>query len=361
MGKEIRVAIAGIGNCASALVQAVFYYKDAKPDDFIPGLMSPVLGEYHIRDIKFVAAFDVDTKKIGRDLSEAIFSPPNCVPKVVNVPRLGVKVLPAPILDGVAPHMRKTFSPYDPNEVEPVNVADVLKEADADILINFVPVGSEQAARYYAQACLDAKVAFINCMPTFIVSDPEWGKRFEERGVPAAGDDIKSQLGATIVHRTLARLCVERGIKILETYQLNIGGNADFENMMMEERLKTKRISKTEAVTSIIPYSVKARVGPSDYVPFLGDIKIAYIYLRCEQFLGLPLEIEVKLKVNDSPNSAGVVVDAIRATKIAIDRGIVGPLISVSAWTMKHPPVQARNDFEAKRWFLEFIEGKRER
>jgi len=360
MTKPIRVAIAGVGNCASALVQGVFYYKDVRDDEKIPGLMHVNFGGYHIRDIKFVAAFDVDTRKIGKDLGEAIFAGNNSVPRFAEVPRLGVKVLPGPILDGVAPHMKEAFSPYDDGEAESVNVADVLREVDADVLINFLPVGSYHATRYYAQAALDAKVGFINAIPEFIATDPEWAKKFDERRVPIAGDDIKSQLGATILHRTLVQLMLDRGIKPRKTYQLNIGGNTDFLNMTVEERLKYKRISKTEAVTSLVPHGIPTRIGPSDYVEFLGDTKIAYIYLEGEKFGGFPVIIEAKLVVADSPNSAGTVIDVIRAVKLALDRGIGGPLISISAYAFKHPPVQVP-DYIAKEWVEEFIAGRRER
>ncbi len=357
---KVKVAIAGIGNCASSLIQGVFYYRDAKDDEEIPGLMHVRFGPYHVRDIEFVAAFEVDSRKIGKDLSEAIFAGNNCVPKFTDVPRLGVKVLPGPILDGVADHMKEAFSPYDENDMDPVNVADVLREVDADMLINFLPVGSYKATRYYANACLEAGCAFVNCIPEFIASDAEWGKKFEERELPVAGDDIKSQLGATILHRTLVQLMKDRGIKVKRTYQLNIGGNTDFLNMTVEDRLRYKRISKTEAVTSLIGKSIPTRIGPSDYVPFLGDTKIAYIYLEGEKFGGFPVTIEAKLVVADSPNSAGVVIDVIRATKIALDRGVKGPLISISAYAFKHPPVQVP-DYIAKQWVEEFIEGKRER
>ena len=355
---EIRVAIAGIGNCASALVQGVHYYRDAKEDETVPGLMHVRFGKYHIRDIKFVAAFEVNREKIGKDLSEAIFTEPNCCAKFANpLPKLGVKVLPGPILDGVGPHMREAFKI---GEDDPVDVTEVLKEADADMLINFLPVGSYRATRYYAEAALKAGCAFVNCIPEFIASDREWASRFERAGLPVAGDDVKSQLGATILHRTLVRLFVDRGVAIDETYQLNIGGNTDFENMTLEERLKTKRISKTEAVTSMVPYPVPTRIGPSDYVPFLGDKKICYIHIRGRKFGNQPVVLHAKLEVEDSPNSAGMVIDVIRAVKIALDRGITGPLISISAYAFKHPPVQVE-DSVAKEWVEEFIQGKRER
>ncbi len=359
MGK-IRVAIAGVGNCASALVQGVEYYRNVGDDELVPGLMHVNFGGYRISDIEFVAAFDVNRLKIGKDLSEAIFTEPNCCARFANPPRYGVEVKPAPILDGVAKHMRDAFRVYDESEVKPVDVAEELKEANAEMLINFVPVGSYEATRYYAKCCLEAGVAFVNCIPEFIASDPEWAKKFEERGIPVAGDDIKSQVGATILHRAIVNLLVDRGVKVEETYQLNIGGNTDFLNMTVEERLKTKRVSKTTAVTSLIPYEVPTRIGPSDYVPFLEDKKICYIYVRGTKFGGQPIIIEAKLTVEDSPNSAGVVVDVIRAVKIALDRGVAGPLVSISAYAFKHPPVKVP-DSTARQWVEEFIQGKRER
>jgi myo-inositol-1-phosphate synthase len=356
---EIRVAIAGVGNCASALVQGVEYYKDVKEDVAVPGLMHVNFGRYHVRDIKFVAAFEVDKNKIGKDLAEAIFTKPNCCAKFEDVPQLGVEVLPGPILDGVANHMKEPFNVYDPNEVKPVNVTQVLKEVGADMLVNYLPVGSRNATRVYAQAALDAGCAFVNCIPEFIASDPAWSKKFEEKGLPVAGDDIKSQLGATILHRNLVKLCIDRGVIVEETYQLNLGGNTDFLNMTVEERLKTKRISKTEAVTSLVPYDLPTRIGPSDYVPFLGDKKICYITLKGRKFGNLPVTITAKLEVEDSPNSAGVVIDVIRAVKLALDRKISGPLISISSYAFKHPPVQVP-DSVAKEWVEEFINGKRQ-
>ncbi len=357
---EIRVAIAGIGNCASALVQGVEYYKNVKEEAKIPGLMHVNFGGYHVGDIKFVAAFEVNKQKIGKDLGEAIFTEPNCCAKFADVPKLGVKVLPGPIFDSVAPHMKKPFKAYDEGNMEPVNVSDALKDAEADMLINFLPVGSYEATRHYAQASIDAKCAFVNCIPEFIASDSEWREKFNEKSLPVAGDDIKSQLGATILHRNLVKLCVDRGIEIEETYQLNLGGNTDFQNMTVEERLKTKRISKTEAVTSLVPYEVPTRIGPSDYVPFLGDKKICYVYIRGHKFGNLPVTITAKLEVEDSPNSAGVVIDVIRAVKIALDRKIGGPLISISSYAFKHPPVQVPDD-TARQWVEDYIAGKRER
>ncbi len=357
MGK-IKVAVAGIGNCASALIQGVYFYRDYKNEDFIPGLMHVNFGGYNIRDIEFVAAFDVNTRKIGKDLSEAIFAEPNCCAKFADVPNMGVEVLPGPILDGVASHMREPFKAYDERTVEAVNVSEVLKDSGADMLLNYLPVGSRRATRYYAQAALDAECAFINCIPEFIASDKTWAKKFEKRKVPVAGDDIKSQIGATIMHRNLVRLCFERGVLVEETYQLNLGGNTDFLNMTVEERLNTKRISKTEAVTSMVPYNVPTRIGPSDYVSFLKDKKICYVYIKGRKFGNQPVTILAKLEVEDSPNSAGVVIDVIRAVKIALDRNVGGPLLSISSYAFKHPPLQLP-DGEARKRVEEFIEGIR--
>jgi len=357
---EIRVAVAGVGNCASALIQGVEYYKDAKENVTIPGLMHVNFGGYHIRDIKLVAAFDVNENKIGKDLAEAIFIEPNCCAKFADVPPLGVKVSPAPILDGVAKHMKEAFKPYNNSQVKQVDVVEILKETRADMLVNYSPVGSRNATRFYAQTTLDAGCAFVNCIPEFIASVPQWSKKFEDKGLPVAGDDIKSQLGATILHRNLVKLCLDRGVMIDETYQLNLGGNTDFRNMTVEERLETKRISKTEAVTSLVPYEVPTRIGPSDYVPFLGDKKICYILLKGRKFGNQPVTIKAKLEVEDSPNSAGVVIDVIRAVKIALDRKLAGPLISVSSYAFKHPPTQVP-DSMAKQWVEDYIKGKRER
>jgi myo-inositol-1-phosphate synthase len=354
------VALVGVGNSASALIQGVQYYKDAKEDATVPGLMHVNFGEYHIRDVRFVAAFEVNRNKIGKDLSEAIFTEPNCCAKFAEVPRLGVKVVAGPVLDGVAPHMRETFKVYKEGELKPVDVVEVLKESKTQILVNYLPVGSHDATRFYAQAALDAGCAFVNCMPEFIGSDFGWAKRFEERGLPVAGDDIKSQVGATILHRNIAKLCVDRGVIIDETYQLNLGGDTDFQNMTVEERLKTKRVSKTEAVTSLVPYDLPTRIGPSDYVPFLGNKKICYLWLKGRKFGDRPLTIQVKLEVEDSPNSAGVVIDIIRAVKIALDRKIAGQLLSISSYAFKHPPIQVPDSI-AKQSVEEFIQGKRER
>jgi len=356
---EIRAAIVGVGNCASALVQGVEYYKNVTEEVKVPGLMHVNFGGYHIRDIRFVAAFDVNEQKIGKDLGEAIFVEPNSCSKFANVPKLGVKVLPGPILDGVAPHMRKSFKSYREARMKSVNVLDALREAETHMVVNFLPVGSYEATRHYAQAAIDAGCAFVNCIPEFMASDTAWGERFREKGLPVAGDDIKSQLGATILHRNLVKLCVDRGVEVEETYQLNLGGNTDFENMTVEERLKTKRISKTEAVTSLIPYKVPTRIGPSDYVPFLGDKKICYIFIKGRKFGDQPVTVKAKLEVEDSPNSAGVVIDVIRAVKLALDRKIGGPLTSISSYAFKHPPVQVADDV-AREWVEEFITGKRE-
>ncbi|MCK5625876.1 inositol-3-phosphate synthase [Candidatus Bathyarchaeota archaeon] len=357
---EIRVALIGVGNSASALIQGVHYYKDAKENTSVPGLMHVNFGGYHIRDIKFVAAFEVNKDKIGKDLSEAIFLKPNCCVKFSDVPNLNVKVLTGPILDGVAEHMKKVFNIYDEKTHKIDDVVKVLKDTKTDVLVNYLPVGSYEAARFYAQAAIDAGCAFVNCMPEFIASDQEWSKKFESAGLPVAGDDIKSQVGATILHRNLVRLCIDRGVIVEETYQLNLGGDTDFLNMTVEERLKTKRISKTEAVTSLVPYELPTRIGPSDYVQFLNNKKICYITLTGRKFGNRPISINVKLEVEDSPNSAGVVIDLVRAVKIALDRKIKGSLLSMSSYAFKHPPIQVPDSI-AKNWVEEYIEGKRER
>ncbi|MFN4319394.1 MAG: inositol-3-phosphate synthase [Aquificaceae bacterium] len=364
---KIRVAIAGVGNCASSLIQGIYYY--AKHREGVGGLMFEDVGGYKPWDIEVVAAWDIDARKVGKDLSEAIFSPPNCTTIFEpNVPRTGVVVRKGKVLDGYAPHMAnyppdRSFVLSDEKEDELEDVVSVLKETQADILINYVPVGSEKAARFYAEACLRAGVSFINGMPTFIVSDPEWAKRFESENIPVVGDDIKSQVGATILHRTLVQLFLDRGVKIDRTYQLNFGGNTDFLNMLERERLKTKKVSKTEAVSSLIPYDLdpmNIHIGPSDWVPWLKDRKIAYIRVEGRLFGDVPMYVEVKLDVEDSPNSAGSMIDAIRCCKLARDRGIGGPLYSISAYTMKHPPIQYP-DWQARKMVEEFIRGERER
>ncbi|MFX1285727.1 MAG: inositol-3-phosphate synthase [Promethearchaeota archaeon] len=359
---KIRVAIAGLGNCASALIQGVHYYRNEKEDSTVPGLMHVKFGDYHVRDLEFVAAFEVNKDKIGKKISDAIWVHPNCTPKFSEVPETESIVYPGPISDGVPPHMIKPFHCYDEAQMKPINIAEVLQETKADVLVNFLPVGSEKATKIYVEACLEANVALANGIPTFIVSDPkkEWPKRFEERGLPCAGDDIKSQVGATILHRVLAQLMLDRGIEIEKTFQLNVGGNTDFENMKFESRLKTKRISKTEAVTSILPHDTPTRIGPSDFVPFLGDRKICYLLLEGRKFGDQPLSIEVKLSVIDSPNSAGVMIDVIRALKTAKDRNISGPLISMSSYAFKHPPIQIP-DFKARDRVEAFIRGEVDR
>jgi myo-inositol-1-phosphate synthase len=358
---EIRVAIIGVGNSACALTQGTQYYKDAKESETVPGLMHVNYGGYHIRDIRFVAAFEVNKDKIGKDLSQAIWEKPNVCEKFGDVPNLGVTVSPAPILDGVAPHMRETFNVYDDSATKE-SVTEKLKETQTEVLVNYLPVGSHDAVRFYAQCAIDAGCAFVNCMPEFIGSDQteEWPAKFEKAGLPVLGDDIKSQVGATILHRNLVRLCLDRGVIVDETYQLNLGGDTDFQNMTVEGRLKSKRISKTEAVTSLVPYPLPTRIGPSDYVPFLRNKKICYISLKGRKFGDRPLNISVKLEVEDSPNSAGVVIDLIRAAKIALDRKISGALLSMPAYAFKHPPVQVP-DPVARQWTEDWIAGKRER
>ncbi|MHA1335581.1 MAG: inositol-3-phosphate synthase [Promethearchaeota archaeon] len=380
--KEIRVAIAGLGNVAAAIVMGIEYYKDIKEDDeFVEGLMNPSIAGYLPRDIKIVAAFDVSTTKINKDIGEAIYAEPNVCEHIIppeKMPKLGALCYPGPISDGcyrsyngkgeIIYDTYEYFKAYDENEVEPVDVAQVLRDTKAEILINLLPVGSYHASRIYAQAALDAGCAFINGIPEFIISeripgDKDWVAEFEKRGLPCAGDDIKSQIGATILHRLLAKAFLDRGVIIKDTYQLNIGGNGDFYNMKDEGRLTTKRKSKTSAVTSVLPYGdkVNCRIGPSDYVPFLRDKKICYIRIDAVTYGGLPLVCDLKLRVEDSPNSAGLMIDLIRQVKLALDRGIAGRLESISSFSFKHPHIQPPSDFEAKKWVQEFIEGKRER
>jgi len=353
----IKVAIVGVGNCSSALVQGTYYYRNASEDEDVPGLLHVNMGGYHPRDLEFVAAFDVDTTKVGRDLSEAIFAYPNNTIKFSEVPRLGVEVQKGPVMDGLGKYLKGYVKE---SEAEPVDVAEELKDSGAEVVVNYLPVGSEQAVRWYAEQAIKARCAFVNCMPVFIASDPAWQKRFAEKGLPVSGDDVMSQIGATVLHKALAKLMVDRGVKITESYQLNIGGDTDFLNMLEEARLISKRISKTSAVQAMVPYDVPLRIGPSDYVPFLDNKKICYVYLKGEYFGGTPVQIDVKLDVWDSPNSGGVVIDAVRASKIALDRGVSGPLISPSAFCFKHPPEQMPYEV-AKRRFEEFVEGRRER
>ena len=352
----IRLAIAGVGNCASSLVQGLEYYGNADPNESVPGLMHVVLGGYHVRDIEVVAAFDVDATKVGLDVGKAIFAGQNNTIQFADVPDLGVPVLRGPTLDGLGKYYRQVV---EESPAEPVDVAQALRDARADVLVSYLPVGSEEAQKHYAQACLDAGVAFVNAIPVFIASDPEWAAKFEAAGVPIVGDDIKSQVGATIVHRILARLFEDRGMVLDRTYQLNVGGNMDFKNMLERERLESKKISKTQSVTSQIDNGIEAddvHIGPSDHVAWLEDRKWAYIRLEGRNFGDVPLNVELKLEVWDSPNSAGVIIDAVRCAKVAQDRGIGGPLLGPSAYFMKSPPVQYRDE-EARRMVEEFATG----
>ena len=345
MPSPIRLAIAGVGNCASSLVQGITYYRDADPDDVVPGLMHVELGGYHVRDLLPVAAFDVDQTKVGTDLGKAIHAGLNNTVRFAEVGELGVTVQRGPTFDGLGLYYRELI---EESPVEPVDVAAALREAEADVLVSYLPVGSEQAQRHYAQACLDAGVAFVNAIPVFIASDPEWARKFRDAGVPIVGDDIKSQVGSTIVHRILTRLFEDRGLALDHTYQLNFGGNMDFKNMLERKRLESKKISKTQAVTSQLEDNIldadDVHVGPSDHVPWLKDRKWAYIRMEGRNFGDVPLNLELKLEVWDSPNSAGVIIDAVRCAKLALDRGIGGPLLGPSAYFMKSPPVQYHDD-----------------
>ncbi len=357
MTKKIRVAIAGVGNCASSLIQGIEYYRNADPAETVPGLMHVTLGGYHVSDVEFVAAFDVDAAKVGLDLGKAIFSGQNNTIRFASVGDLGVTVQRGPTLDGLGKYYRQTI---EESPAEAVDVAAALKAAQADVLVSYLPVGSEEAQKHYAQACLDAKVAFVNAIPVFIASDPEWAQKFTDAGVAIVGDDIKSQVGATIVHRILARLFEDRGLVLDRTYQLNVGGNMDFKNMLERERLESKKISKTQSVTSQLDNGIDAddvHIGPSDHVAWLDDRKWAYIRLEGRNFGDVPLNVELKLEVWDSPNSAGVIIDALRCAKIAKDRGIGGPLLGPSAYFMKSPPVQYHDD-EAHRMVEDFAAGK---
>lgn len=364
----IKVAIAGVGNCCSSLVQGRYYYKDVSSnDELVPGLMHNVLGGYKISDIEFVAAFDVDKRKVGKDLSEAIFAKPNCTTVFCNnIPKLGVIVKKGPVLDGVAKHMEDY--PEDQafrvdEKTKPVNVVEELKESGAEILVNYVPVGSENAAKFYANACLEAGVAFINAMPVFIASKEEWSNKFKAKGLPCIGDDVKSQVGATIVHRVLTKLFCDRGVKLDRTYQLNTGGNTDFMNMLERSRLKSKKISKTQSVQSQLPTPLEAdniHIGPSDYVPWQKDNKLCFIRMEGRKFGNVPIKLDLKLSVEDSPNSAGVIIDAIRCAKLGLDRKIGGTLISISSYAMKSPMIQYPDSI-AREMVEEFIAGKRER
>ena len=343
MGK-VRIAIVGVGNCASSLVQGLEYYKDADDGARVPGLMHVRFGPYHIGDVEVVAAFDVDAKKVGCDLAEAIAASENNTIKFAEVPPTGVIVQRGPTLDGLGEYYREIITESDE---PPADVVAVLRESGADVVVSYLPVGSEKADRYYAQCAIDARVAFVNALPVFIASDPEWAAKFTAAGVPVIGDDVKSQVGATITHRVLAKLFEDRGVELLRTYQLNFGGNMDFMNMLERSRLQSKKISKTRAVTSQVPHEMEraaVHIGPSDHVPWLTDRKMAYVRLEGRAFGDVPLNLEYKLEVWDSPNSAGVIIDAVRAAKIALDRGIGGPVISASSYFMKSPPEQYGDD-----------------
>ena len=353
---DVRVAIVGVGNCASSLVQGVQYYQDADENATVPGLMHVRLGPYHVRDVKFVAAFDVDAKKVGFDLSEAIFASENNTIKIADVPPTNVTVQRGPTLDGIGKYYAETIEVSD---VEAVDVVKVLKENSVDVLVSYLPVGSEEADKFYAQCAIDAGVAFVNALPVFIASDPVWAKKFEDAGVPIVGDDIKSQVGATITHRVMAKLFEDRGVQLDRTMQLNVGGNMDFLNMLERSRLESKKISKTQAVTSNLQREFNTKdvhIGPSDHVGWLDDRKWAYVRLEGRAFGDVPLNLEYKLEVWDSPNSAGVIIDAVRAAKIAKDRGIGGPVVAASAYLMKSPPKQLPDDI-ARVQLETFIEG----
>ena len=359
MRQQVRVGIVGVGNCAASLVQGVHYYADADPATRVPGLMHVDFGGYHVHDITFVAAFDVDAKKVGLDLSEAIGASENNTIKIADVPPLGVPVQRGHTLDGLGRFYRETITESDE---QPVDIAQVLRDTGTDVLVSYLPVGSETADRFYAQAAIDANVAFVNALPVFIASDPTWAEKFRTAGVPIIGDDIKSQVGATITHRVLARLFEDRGVQLDRTMQLNVGGNMDFLNMKELDRLESKKISKTQSVTSQVDRDLgkdNVHIGPSDYVAWLDDRKWAYVRLEGRAFGDVPLNLEYKLEVWDSPNSAGIIIDAVRAAKLAKDRGIGGPILSASSYFMKSPPQQYSDD-EARHAVEEFIRGERE-
>ena len=353
---KVKVAIIGVGNCASALVQGVYFYRQAQEDDFVPGLMHVTLGGYHISDIEFAAAFDIDSNKVGKDLSEAIFTPPNNTYKFAEVPHMDIPVFRGMTHDGLGKYLKQVITKA-PGPT--ANIVQTLKETETDVVVNYLPVGSEMATKWYVEQILEAGCGLVNCIPVFIARERYWQERFEERKLPLIGDDIKSQVGATIVHRVLARLFRERGVRLERTSQLNVGGNMDFYNMLERARLESKKISKTNAVTSQLDYEIgekNVHIGPSDYVPWLEDRKWAYIRLEGRSFGDTPLNIELKLEVWDSPNSAGVVIDAIRCCKLGLDRGLGGALVAPSAYFMKSPPVQFTDD-EARRELEEFIAG----
>ena len=357
---SIRVAIVGVGNCAASLVQGVEFYRNADPKSTVPGLMHVKFGPYHVSDVEFVAAFDVDGKKVGTDLAEAINASENNTIKIADVPPTGINVQRGHTLDGIGKYYAMTI---EESALEPVDIVQALKDSKADVLVSYLPVGSEQADKFYAQCAIDAGVGFVNALPVFIASDPVWAKKFEDAGVPIVGDDIKSQVGATITHRVMAKLFEDRGVALDRTYQLNVGGNMDFKNMLERDRLESKKISKTQAVTSNMEHDMGARnvhIGPSDYVQWLDDRKWAYVRLEGRAFGDVPLNLEYKLEVWDSPNSAGIIIDAIRAAKIAQDRGVGGPILSASSYLMKSPPVQ-RPDDEGRASVEAFIRGEVER
>jgi myo-inositol-1-phosphate synthase len=359
--RRIKIAVAGVGNCASSLLQGIDHYRSVPADEHQAwGLMHLDMGGYRPEHVEVVAAFDVDRRKVGRRLHEAAFAAPNCTTAIAGeVRKSDVVVQMAPLFDGVAPHMADypEARSFRPASERPVDVAAVLEDTGAEILLSYLPVGSQKAVQHYAEACLATGVSLVNCVPVFVVSNPEWGERFRAAGIPCAGDDIKSQVGATIVHRMLARLFADRGVQIERTYQLNTGGNTDFLNMLSRERLASKKISKTEAVTSQIPYEIGAdnvHIGPSDYVPWQHDNKVCFLRIEGRGFGGAPIELEARLSVQDSPNSAGIVIDVLRYVRIARDRGLAGPQLPISAYTMKHPPVQMR-DVEAARRIEAFL------
>lgn len=354
---KIRVAIIGVGNCASSLVQGVYFYKDAPEDQFVPGLMHVRLGGYHIGDIEFSAAFDIDQNKVGKDLSEAIFASPNNTYKFCDVPHIGVPVSRGMTHDGLGKYLKQIITKAPGSTAD---VVGILKDTGTDVVVNYLPVGSEMATKWYVEQILDAGCGFVNCIPVFIAREDYWQRRFKERGLPMIGDDIKSQVGATITHRVLTSLFRDRGVRLERTYQLNFGGNTDFYNMLERERLESKKISKTNAVTSMLDYELdpaNVHVGPSDYVPWLTDRKWCYIRMEGTTFGNVPLNLECKLEVWDSPNSAGVVVDAIRCCKLALDRKLSGTLLGPSAYFMKSPPVQYPDD-QAKAMVEAFIAGE---
>ncbi|WP_062314322.1 inositol-3-phosphate synthase [Demequina rhizosphaerae] len=361
---KLRAAIVGVGNCATSLIQGVEFYKNAKAEETVPGLMHVQFGDYHVSDIEFVAAFDVDSLKVGKELVEATQSSENNTIKICDVPKTDIQVQRGVTLDGLGKYYRQTIVESDET---PVDVVQVLKDREVDVLVCYLPVGSEEAAKFYAQCAIDAGVAFVNALPVFIASDPEWAAKFQEAGVPIVGDDIKSQVGATITHRVMAKLFEDRGVRLDRTYQLNVGGNMDFKNMLERERLESKKISKTQAVTSNLTGPLSGikdgrdvHIGPSDYVAWLDDRKWAYVRLEGSAFGEVPLNLEYKLEVWDSPNSAGIIIDAMRAAKIAKDRGIGGPILSASTYFMKSPPVQME-DTKGRAQLESFISGDVER